>query len=74
MKGQKKRILEHLQQHGTITSMEAFEKYGVTRLAAVVFDLKKLGYDIITMNVEAYNRYGEPTHFARYYMAKGDNH
>ena len=68
MRGQKKRVLDHLHMHGTITSMEAFRLYGITRLAAVVFDLRKLGYDIVTMDVTEHNRYGEPTTFARYYL------
>ena len=37
---QKDRILEHLQKRGSITSLMAIELYGVTRLSAVIFDLK----------------------------------
>ena len=36
-KTQKEVILEHLRKYGSITSMEAIEKYHITRLAAVIF-------------------------------------
>ena len=68
---QKQMILEHLRKHKTLTSMEAFEQYGATRLAAVIFDLRKAGYDIDTMDVYGFNRYGEPTRYARYFF-KGE--
>ena len=60
------RILQHLKSKGSITSMEAFEQYGITRLSGRIFDLREMGYDIVTMRVEGINRYGEPTQFARY--------
>lgn len=36
-------ILKHLQAAGSITSMEAFNLYKVTRLSAIIFNLKKKG-------------------------------
>lgn len=71
MKGSKVRILEHIQKYGYITSMDAFQHYGITRLSGRIFDLRKMGYDIQTMDVESVNRYGEPVRFARYYL-KGE--
>ena len=72
MKGQKKAILEHLQNSGSITSMEAFEQYGATRLSAIIFDLRKLGYDIETKDIATKNRYGNTCVYARYVMNKGE--
>lgn len=43
---QKDEVLKYLQCHGSITSMIAFNLFGITRLAAVVFDLRKQGHDI----------------------------
>ena len=71
MKGQKFRVLEHLKVHNGLTSMEAFDKYGITRLAAVVCELRKLGYDIRTLDMESQNRYGEVTRYAKYIL-KGE--
>lgn len=46
MKTQYDVILDHLREHKTITSREAFLEYGVTRLSAVIFVLKRRGYAI----------------------------
>ena len=45
---QEDKILMHLQKYGSITSMTAFRTYGITRLAAVIFKLRKRGYWITT--------------------------
>lgn len=63
---QEKRVLAHLHRYGKITSSEAFTWYGITRLAAVVFRLREAGYDIMTVETEGVNRYGEKCRFATY--------
>lgn len=68
MRGQRNAIMEHLQTYGSITSMEAFEKYGATRLSAIIFDFRKMGYDIETHSIKAYNRFGEACTYAKYVM------
>ena len=45
METQAKQILAHLRRYDHITSMEAIQKYGVTRLAACIFDLKEFVLD-----------------------------
>lgn len=35
------KVLEHLQKYGSITSWEAIEKYGATRLSSIIFNLRK---------------------------------
>ena len=59
-------ILEHLQKYGTITSMEAIQKYGCTRLADKIMKLKERGYIINTVMMEGTNRYGDECKFAKY--------
>ncbi|MBQ6127117.1 DNA-binding protein [Candidatus Saccharibacteria bacterium] len=54
-------ILEHLLNHGSITSWEAVQQYRITRLSAVIYNLKKEGYPIQT-DFES----NEETHWARY--------
>ena len=63
---QSERILRHLQDVGEITPMDAIRDYGIMRLGARVFDLKKLGYPIMTEIKTGKNRYGEDTHWAVY--------
>jgi hypothetical protein len=48
MMNQKDQVLQHLRKKKSITSWEAIQKYGITRLADTVFQLKGKGYDIIT--------------------------
>ncbi len=43
---QKDEVLKYLQCQDGITSAIAFNLFGITRLAAVVFDLRKQGHDI----------------------------
>ena len=68
MRGSKVAILEHLRNFPYLTSKEAFEKYGVTRLAACIFDLREKGYDIDTVMVETTTRFGESCKYARYVL------
>lgn len=61
-------IMNHIDNKGSITTMEAFEM-GITRLASRVHDLRKRGVDIVSETVYAVNRYGENIHYARYKRA-----
>ena len=59
-------ILRHLQDYGAITPVEALSEYGIMRLGARIYDLKKDGYSIGAEIVNGRNRYGEATHWAKY--------
>lgn len=50
-KSQEDIVLAHLKRYSKkgITSMEAFSKYGITRLSAKIFILRKMGYEILTI-------------------------
>jgi len=63
---QKEKVLRHLREFGSITPMEAIREYGIMRLGARIFDLKADGYAVETTIVHDKNRFGEPTHYARY--------
>ena len=60
------RVLRHLRDFGSITPQEAISEYGIYRLGARIWDLKHEGHLIETQYIGARNRYGEPTHFAKY--------
>lgn len=60
-------VLKHLLSKGSITSMEAFELYGATRLSAIIFNLRK-HYDIDTITMECVDRYGRNCQYAKYVM------
>lgn len=48
---QSNQILKHLKKHKFIDPITAIKKYLIMRLAARIFDLKELGYDIKTIRV-----------------------
>ena len=59
-------IKNHLKKHKKITSMEAFERYGCTRLSAKIFDLRKQGWVIDSIPTEGHTRYGDATIYSTY--------
>lgn len=59
-------VLEHLYTAGSITSIEAFAAYGITRLSDTIFKLRNRGYNIVTTTETGKNRYGAPVSYARY--------
>lgn len=60
------RILRHLNDYGSTTSLEAMTEYGCMRLASRVSDLKSLGYNIVSERETSKNRYGEKVSYCRY--------
>ena len=65
-KGQQAAVLAYIIQHDSITSMEAFEHLGVTRLSAVVYNLKRKGYNIVSEPMQVKTRYGATATISRY--------
>lgn len=61
-------VLEWLKTHASISSMEAINNFGATRLSAIIFNLRKRGYNIETVMVDGRDRFGNQTRFARYYL------
>ena len=60
-------ILHYLKTHKSgITSMQAFELFGTTRLSGLIYMLRKYGYNIVTENVLVKTRYGNHVEIARY--------
>lgn len=60
-------VLEHLLKHGNITSYEAYDLYGATRLSAIIFNLRhEGGYDIETTFAKVTTRFGKKTKIAVY--------
>ena len=58
------KVLTHLQTHGNITPLEALNEYGSFRLGAIIFNLRKEGYDITTNIVPK-------QHYAKYTYNEG---
>lgn len=64
-------IRNHLKKHKSITSWEAIQNYGATRLSGIIYVLKhKEGWDIKTKDVSVKNRFGNHCTIAKYELVK----
>ena len=61
-------VLDWLKTHASISSMEAIQSFGATRLSAIIFNLRSKGYNIETVMVDGRDRFGNQMKFARYYL------
>ena len=71
MKTRKQVILSALKRRTRrgITSKEAFEDYGISRLSDVIYDLRQDGHEIDSNMVEVKTRYGK-TRISQYILVK----
>ena len=66
---QRKVVLNHLQEHGSITSMEAFQRWGITRLSDKILKLRNRGMIIDSIPTTGTNRYGDEVRFSTYRLS-----
>ena len=64
------RVLLYLEERGSITSYEAFTEFGVTRLSASIYQLRRRGYKILSEREESINRYGTTVWYVRYRLLR----
>lgn len=62
------RVFDYIKDFGSITTLEAYNDLGETRLSARVFELKEKGVDISFEWIEVLNRYKEKCRVKRYYI------
>lgn len=73
MSNQEQRILQYIEDHGSITALEAMQDIGVMRLSSRICDLRKKGVQIQKQTESTVNRYGERCIVVRYYMENKSN-
>ena len=67
-------ILRYMDEHGSITSLEAMKNFGCMRLASRITDLRKRGYMIVRNMVTMFNEDGSYRgHYAEYHLATEDD-
>lgn len=67
MKSQTKDIKRYLETHKRgITSLQAFEMFGATRLSSIIYRLRREGMNIETETALVKNRYGGTSNIAIY--------
>ena len=69
---QNQRILEYIEQFGSITQIDALRDIGCMRLASRISDLRSMGYDIVSEIIPVKNRYGETCHIKRYRFGEAE--
>ena len=60
------RVLQYMQDFGSINPMQALGDLGCYRLGARIYDLRQDGHPITRRMVSAKNRYGESVSYAEY--------
>lgn len=66
-------ILNFMKTHKRgITSMDAFERFGATRLSGLIFQLRKQGHAIETKYEIVKTRYGKKVEIARYILGSNN--
>lgn len=63
------RVFDYMAEFGSITSLQAFQDLGDTRLSATIFELKKKGVNIKSEDIKVKNRYNEPRRVTKYWLA-----
>ena len=64
-----KRVLDHMEQHGSINQKTATDEYGNRRLSATIWKLRhKYGYEIDGAFESGKNKFGEPVVFKNYFL------
>ncbi len=66
-----RQVLEYIREHGSITSREAFEHIGVTRIGTVIFELRKKGYPILTIMIDD-EKNGVAFKYGRYILKESE--
>ena len=71
---QKMIVYNYLMAGHTITSLEAIEKFGITRLSAVIFNIEKMtGKAPNRRMIPVLNRYGKTVRVAEYWIEQEAN-
>lgn len=72
MTNQCQRVLSYIDEHGSITSLEAINKLGVTRLSARIKDIKDSWIKIVDDWVYVPTRFDDETRVKRYFIGVQD--
>lgn len=69
---QSQRVLDYIEEFGSITQLEALRDLGVMRLASRISDLRRMGVPIESTVETVMNRFDEKTYIKRYRLG-GDS-
>lgn len=66
-------VLNYMKDFGGITQVDAIKDLGVLRLSARIYELKKQGIEIESVQYPIKTRYGNTTWFKRYSIKEAQN-
>ena len=67
---QREKIIDYINENGSITSYEACMRLGITQFATRVSELKEQGYNFETEWIKGKNRDRHVVYFKKYMLAK----
>ena len=60
------RVIDHLQRNGKLSQKQAIRLFGAYRLSAIIYRLRKDGYNISSTFKSGKNRFGDSVCWAEY--------
>lgn len=63
----RERIIQYMQENGTITTVEAFNEFGCTRLSEYIRQIRK-SHVVMDEWVHTTNRYGDKVRYKRFWL------
>jgi hypothetical protein len=62
------RLLSYLERGNSITALDAFKEFGITRLGARIFELRQQGHPVQSNRRTVTNRFEEDCYISEYYL------
>lgn len=70
---QVERVLQYLQDFGSITRIQAMQDLGIMNIGARISELRQSGVAIKSTYIKCKNRYGEQTKYCKYTLIGKDS-
>lgn len=71
---QYEKILQYINDFGSISPMEAFSDLGITKLATRISEMRRDGIEFNQRMETSKNRYGEKVNYMRYWKGDKDDY
>jgi hypothetical protein len=68
---QEAKVIKFLQEGNSITSLDAFKFWGITRISARIYTLKKAGHNIVRQDIQVVDRKGQKATIGKWRLVGG---
>jgi hypothetical protein len=69
MTNQVDQVYTYMREVGEITPLDAMREFGIMRLGARIWDLKRMGVNVLSRTITHTNRWGKAVHFSAYRLS-----